>query len=210
MDTGTIQNIENEIVDEFSVFDEWMDKYEYIIEMGKTLPHLDEKYKTEEKKETKETIRRDRECIISNTQDEPVDFPAGFAITADAVADALEVVPFSAVLSFLPFSFDSFAAAAVAAGRADAGFLLDLSQERRFSAIQAGRICVGPEHDQLVEQRCVRCGAARGRSGRGSARHAARQAGGARIRLVDWPRGAEGRWPRPGIRRPSSDERCHG
>ena len=50
MDIGTIQNIENEIVDEFSVFDEWMDKYEYIIEMGKTLPHLDEKYKTEEKK----------------------------------------------------------------------------------------------------------------------------------------------------------------
>jgi len=50
MDTGTIQNIENEIIDEFSVFDEWMDKYEYIIEMGKMLPRLDEKYKTEEKK----------------------------------------------------------------------------------------------------------------------------------------------------------------
>ena len=50
MNTDTIQNIENEIVEEFSIFDEWMDKYEYIIEMGKTLPRLDDKYKIEEKK----------------------------------------------------------------------------------------------------------------------------------------------------------------
>jgi cysteine desulfuration protein SufE len=50
MNTDTIQNIENEIIDEFSVFDEWMDKYEYIIEIGKELPQLDEKYKTEDKK----------------------------------------------------------------------------------------------------------------------------------------------------------------
>ena len=46
----TIQEIENEIVEEFSVFDEWMDKYEYIIEFGKNLPAMDEKYKTEENK----------------------------------------------------------------------------------------------------------------------------------------------------------------
>lgn len=44
----TIQEIQNEIVDEFSMFDDWMQRYEYIIELGKTLPLIDEKYKTEE------------------------------------------------------------------------------------------------------------------------------------------------------------------
>jgi len=41
-----IEEIENEIVEEFSNFDDWMDKYGYIIEFGKTLPLIDEKYKT--------------------------------------------------------------------------------------------------------------------------------------------------------------------
>lgn len=44
----TITEIQNEIVDEFSMFDDWMDRYEYIIELGKTLPLIDEQYKTEE------------------------------------------------------------------------------------------------------------------------------------------------------------------
>ena len=44
----TIKEIQNEIVDEFSMFDDWMQRYEYIIELGKTLPLIDEKYKTEE------------------------------------------------------------------------------------------------------------------------------------------------------------------
>ena len=46
----TIQEIENEIVEDFSVFDEWMDKYEYIIEFGKNLPAMNEKFKIEENK----------------------------------------------------------------------------------------------------------------------------------------------------------------
>jgi len=33
-----IHELENEIVDEFSMFDEWMEKYEYLIELGKDLP----------------------------------------------------------------------------------------------------------------------------------------------------------------------------
>lgn len=41
-----IEEIENEIVEEFSNCDDWMDKYSYIIEFGKTLPIIDEKYKT--------------------------------------------------------------------------------------------------------------------------------------------------------------------
>jgi cysteine desulfuration protein SufE len=41
----TIQEIEDEIVEEFELFDSWDDKYEYIIDLGKKLPPLDEKYK---------------------------------------------------------------------------------------------------------------------------------------------------------------------
>ena len=44
----TIEKIENEIVEEFSLFDSWDDKYEYIIDLGKKLSPLDEKYKVDE------------------------------------------------------------------------------------------------------------------------------------------------------------------
>ena len=44
----TIQNIQEEIVDEFSIFDDWMQRYEYIIELGKTLPLINEEFKTED------------------------------------------------------------------------------------------------------------------------------------------------------------------
>lgn len=42
----TIQEIKEEILDDFNLFDDWMEKYDYIIELGKTLPRIDEKYKT--------------------------------------------------------------------------------------------------------------------------------------------------------------------
>ena len=41
----TIQKIEKEIVEEFALFDSWDDKYEYIIDLGKKLPLLEEQYK---------------------------------------------------------------------------------------------------------------------------------------------------------------------
>lgn len=44
----TIKETQQEIVEEFALFDEWMDKYEYIIELGKDLPIIDEKYKTDD------------------------------------------------------------------------------------------------------------------------------------------------------------------
>jgi cysteine desulfuration protein SufE len=44
----TIKEIQNEIVDEFSMFDDWMQRYEYIIELGKALPLIEKKLKTEE------------------------------------------------------------------------------------------------------------------------------------------------------------------
>ena len=42
----TIQEVQNEIIEEFSMFEEWMDKYEYIIELGNNLEPYDEKNKT--------------------------------------------------------------------------------------------------------------------------------------------------------------------
>ena len=43
----TISEIENEIIEEFSMFDDWMEKYEHIIELGKDLPIIDEAHKLE-------------------------------------------------------------------------------------------------------------------------------------------------------------------
>ena len=43
----TIQEIEQQIIDEFANFDEWIDKYAYIIDLGKECPVIDEKDKTE-------------------------------------------------------------------------------------------------------------------------------------------------------------------
>jgi cysteine desulfuration protein SufE len=42
----TINEIQDQIVDDFSAFDDWMDKYQMIIEMGNNLEPLAEKYKT--------------------------------------------------------------------------------------------------------------------------------------------------------------------
>jgi cysteine desulfuration protein SufE len=44
----TIKEIQDDIVDEFSMFDDWMQRYEYIIELGKNLPLIKEEFKTEE------------------------------------------------------------------------------------------------------------------------------------------------------------------
>ena len=44
----TIQEISEQIVEEFSVFDEWLDKYEYLIETGKQMPAIDSEAKTSE------------------------------------------------------------------------------------------------------------------------------------------------------------------
>ena len=43
----TISEIENEIIEEFSMFDDWMEKYEHIIELGKDLPIINQEHKLE-------------------------------------------------------------------------------------------------------------------------------------------------------------------
>ena len=45
---SNIKEIKEEIVDEFAMFDDWMQRYEYMIELGKSLPLIDEQYKTDD------------------------------------------------------------------------------------------------------------------------------------------------------------------
>jgi cysteine desulfuration protein SufE len=44
----TINDIQDEIIQEFSVFEDWMDKYEYLIELGKNTQAFDKKNKTDQ------------------------------------------------------------------------------------------------------------------------------------------------------------------
>ena len=45
----SINEIQEEIIEEFSFFEDWMEKYEHIIDLGKSLPLVDEQYKTEDR-----------------------------------------------------------------------------------------------------------------------------------------------------------------
>jgi cysteine desulfuration protein SufE len=44
----TVQEVEDQIVEEFSFFDDWMDRYSYLIELSKDLPLIEEKEKTDQ------------------------------------------------------------------------------------------------------------------------------------------------------------------
>ena len=44
----TLEQAEQQIIEEFELFEDWMDKYNYIIELGKELPLIDAQYKTPE------------------------------------------------------------------------------------------------------------------------------------------------------------------
>lgn len=44
----TLNETQDEIIREFEIFDEWLDRYEYLIELSKDMPPLEEKYKTNE------------------------------------------------------------------------------------------------------------------------------------------------------------------
>ncbi|HLS30109.1 MAG TPA: SufE family protein [Flavobacteriaceae bacterium] len=44
-----IEEIQDEIVDEFSMFEDWMQRYEYLIDLGKSLPLIAEEHKTKDK-----------------------------------------------------------------------------------------------------------------------------------------------------------------
>ncbi|MFD2566569.1 SufE family protein [Pseudotenacibaculum haliotis] len=44
----TIKEIQEEIIEEFAFFEDWMERYEHLIELGRSLPIIDEQYKVEE------------------------------------------------------------------------------------------------------------------------------------------------------------------
>ncbi|HAP30682.1 MAG TPA: Fe-S metabolism protein SufE [Flavobacteriales bacterium] len=45
---ASIQDIQQDIIDEFDMFEEWMGKYEHIIDLGKSLPLIEEQFKTKD------------------------------------------------------------------------------------------------------------------------------------------------------------------
>ena len=47
--TMTTTEVQQELIDEFSMFEDWMEKYEYLIELGKSLPVIDAEEKTDDK-----------------------------------------------------------------------------------------------------------------------------------------------------------------
>jgi cysteine desulfuration protein SufE len=49
-DAGSIEEAKQSIIDEFSLFDSWVDRYEYIVELGKQLPGLPDMYRTDQYK----------------------------------------------------------------------------------------------------------------------------------------------------------------
>ena len=44
----SIEDIQNEIIDEFSMFEDWEERYQYMIDLGKTLPLIKDQYKTDD------------------------------------------------------------------------------------------------------------------------------------------------------------------
>ena len=44
---ATIDKIQDDIIEEFGIFDQWMDKYEYIIDLGRKLPLIEDQYRHE-------------------------------------------------------------------------------------------------------------------------------------------------------------------
>ena len=43
----SIEEIQNEIIDEFAMFEDWEERYQYMIDLGKDLPLIDDQYKTD-------------------------------------------------------------------------------------------------------------------------------------------------------------------
>ncbi|ATA67879.1 Fe-S metabolism protein SufE [Capnocytophaga cynodegmi] len=83
----SIQQIQNEIVEEFSFFDDWMQRYEYLIELGKSLPLIDDTYKTDDY-----TIKgcQSKVWLFANLQDGKVVYTAdGDAIITKGIVALL-------------------------------------------------------------------------------------------------------------------------
>ena len=71
--TMTIEDVQNEIIDEFSMFEDWEERYQYMIDLGKTLPLIEDQYKTEDN-----IIKgcQSKVWVHANMRDEKVNFTA--------------------------------------------------------------------------------------------------------------------------------------
>ncbi len=69
----TIEDVQNDIIDEFSMFEDWEERYQYMIDLGKTLPLIEDKYKTEDN-----IIKgcQSKVWVHANMQDNKVNFTA--------------------------------------------------------------------------------------------------------------------------------------
>jgi cysteine desulfuration protein SufE len=69
----TIENVQNDIIDEFSMFEDWEERYQYMIDLGKTLPLIEDQYKTEDN-----IIKgcQSKVWVHANMQDNKVNFTA--------------------------------------------------------------------------------------------------------------------------------------
>lgn len=89
---NTINEREQEIIDEFALFDDWMGKYEYLIEQGDAVPPIDERYKTDEYKirgcQSQVWVRADRKNgLISYTGDSDAKITKGLVALLIRVLD---------------------------------------------------------------------------------------------------------------------------
>jgi len=64
----TIEKIQNELIDEFALFDDWMDKYQHLIDLGKSLPLIDLAAKSDDKliKGCQSKVWLNSEMVIEN------------------------------------------------------------------------------------------------------------------------------------------------
>ena len=69
----SIEDIQNEIIDEFSMFEDWEERYQYMIDLGKDLPLIDDQYKTDSN-----IIKgcQSKVWVHANMQDDKVNFTA--------------------------------------------------------------------------------------------------------------------------------------
>tara|TARA_R110001592_G_scaffold181500_3_gene424289 strand:+ start:174 stop:596 length:423 start_codon:yes stop_codon:yes gene_type:complete len=69
----TIEEVQNEIIEEFAMFEDWEERYQYMIDLGKDLPLIEEKYKTDDN-----IIKgcQSKVWVHANMQDDKVNFTA--------------------------------------------------------------------------------------------------------------------------------------
>jgi cysteine desulfuration protein SufE len=69
----TIEAVQNEIIDEFSYFEDWEERYQYMIDLGKTLPIIEDQYKTEDN-----IIKgcQSKVWVHANLEDDKINFTA--------------------------------------------------------------------------------------------------------------------------------------